>query len=244
MEERRKTPRLQEENEFTINIISGEENLSKEEILYDGKDISLYGAKIQGNIPLPVGTIVQLDITINNLQQKMTTIGKVKWNKFIIGNHSYEAGVEFINTPDETIQILNGRMQKDDAVISEEELSRLQKINKYEIASGEDAVIPEEEWSGLQEINKQDMPPQENEDTFIPEPAEETFIPEEEWSKLQEINKKEKVSIAQQIKTADTGGADMKKCRYCSRDIKSDAVKCEHCGRSLSGEQTDRKVFL
>jgi len=220
MEERRKTPRLQEENEFTINIISGEENLSKEEILYDGKDISLYGAKIQGNIPLPVGTIVQLDITINNLQQKMTTIGKVKWNKFIIGNHSYEAGVEFINTPDETIQILNGRMQKDDAVISEEE------------------------WSGLQEINKKDMPPQENEDTFIPEPAEETFIPEEEWSKLQEINKKEKVSIAQQIKTADTGGADMKKCRYCSRDIKSDAVKCEHCGRSLSGEQTDRKVFL
>src|SRR5208283_2440569 len=152
---------------------------------------------------------VQLDITINNLQQKMTTIGKVKWNKFIIGNHSYEAGVEFINTPDETIQILNGRMQKDDAVISEEELSRLQKINKYEIASEEDAVIPEEEWS-----------------------------------KLQEINKNEKVSIAQQIKTADTGGADMKKCRYCSRDIKSDAVKCEHCGRSLSGEQTDRKVFL
>src|SRR5208337_4946438 len=132
MEERRKTPRLQEENEFTINIISGEKNLS-EEILYNGKDISLYGAKIQGNIPLPVGTIVKLDITINNLQQKMTTTGKVKWNKFIIGNESYEAGVEFINTPDETIQILNGRMQKDDAVISEEELSRHQKINKYEI---------------------------------------------------------------------------------------------------------------
>ena len=119
MEERRKTPRLPEENEFTINIISGEENLSKEEILYNGKDISLYGAKIQGNIPLPVGTIIKIDITLNNLQQKKTTIGKVKWNKFIIGKDSYEAGVEFVNTPDETIQILSGRMQKDDAVIGE-----------------------------------------------------------------------------------------------------------------------------
>src|SRR5208283_73739 len=160
--------------------------------LYNGKDISLYGAKIQGNIPLPVGTIVKLDITINNLQQKMTTTGKVKWNKFIIGNESYEAGVEFIDTPDETIQKLNGRVQKDDAFIPEKEWSRLQEINKYEIASGEDAVIPEEEWSKLQEINKKEIPPEEDEDTFIPE---------EEWSKLQEINKKKEASIAQQIKT-------------------------------------------
>ncbi|MGA3281394.1 MAG: PilZ domain-containing protein [Smithella sp.] len=242
MEERRKTPRLQEENEFTINIISGEENLSKEEILFNGKDISLYGAKIQGNIPLPVGTIVKLDITINNLQQKKTTIGKVKWNKFMIGNQSYEAGVEFINTPDETIQILNGRMQKDDTFIPEEEWSKLQEINKYEIASGEDAIIPEEEWSKLKEINKKEMPPQEN--TFIPEPEEDTFIPEEEWSKLQEINKKKDVPIAEPIKTTDTGATDMKKCRYCSRDIKFDAVKCDYCGRTLSGDQTERKVFL
>ena len=209
MEERRKTPRLQEENEFTINIISGEENLSKEEILFNGKDISLYGAKIQGNIPLPVGTIVKLDITINNLQQKKTTIGKVKWNKFMIGNQSYEAGVEFINTPDETIQKLNGRMQKDDTFIPEEEWSKPQEINKYEISLGGDAVIPEEEWS-----------------------------------KLQEINKKKEVSIAQHIKTIDTGTTDMKKCHYCSREIKSEAVKCEYCGRTLSGEQTERKVFL
>jgi len=209
MEERRKTPRLQEENEFTINIISGEEKLSKEEILYNGKDISIYGAKIQGNIPLPVGTIIKIDITLNNLQQRKTTIGKVKWNKFIIGSESYEAGVEFVGTPDETIQKLNGRMQKDDAVIPEEEWSKLQEINKYEISLGGDAVIPEEEWS-----------------------------------KLQEINKKKEVSIAEQIKTIDTGATDMKKCRYCSRDIKIEAVKCEYCGRTLSGEQTERKVFL
>ena len=96
MEERRKTPRLQEENEFTINIISGEENLSKEEILYNGKDISLYGAKIQGNILLPVDTIIKIDIALSNLKHKITTIGKVRWNKLIIENESYEAGIEFV----------------------------------------------------------------------------------------------------------------------------------------------------
>ncbi|MGD0169729.1 MAG: PilZ domain-containing protein [Smithella sp.] len=235
MEERRKTPRLQEENEFTINIISGEENLSKEEILYSTKDISIYGAKIQGNIPLPVGTIIKIDITLNNLQQWKTTIGKVKWSKFNIGNECYEAGVEFVGIPDETIQKLNGRMQKDDAFIPEEEGYKPQEINKYEISLGGDAVIPEEEWSKLQEINIKEMPPEEDEDTFIPE---------EEWSKLQEINKKKEVSIAQHIKTIDTGTTDMKKCHYCSREIKSEAVKCEYCGRTLSGEQTERKVFL
>ena len=233
MEERRKTPRLQEENEFTINIISGEENLSKEEIVYSSKDISIYGAKIQGNIPLPVGTIIKIDITLNNLQQRKTTIGKVKWSKFITGNEYYEAGVEFVGIPDETIQKLDGRIQKDDAFIPEEEWSKPQEINKYEISLGGDAVIPEEEWSKLQEINKKEMPPEED-----------IFIPEEEWSKLQEINIKKEVSIAEHIKTIDTGATDMKICHYCSREIKSDAVKCEYCGRTLSGEQTERKVFL
>ena len=233
MEERRKTPRLQEENEFTINIISGEENLSKEEIVYSSKDISIYGAKIQGNIPLPVGTIIKIDITLNNLQPWKTTIGKVKWSKFITGNEYYEAGVEFVGIPDETIQKLDGRIQKDDAFIPEEEWSKPQEINKYEIALGADAVIPEEEWSKLQEINKKEIPPEED-----------IFIPEEEWSKLQEINIKKEVFIAEHIKTIDTGATDMKICHYCSREIKSEAVKCEYCGRTLSGEQTERKVFL
>jgi hypothetical protein len=209
MEERRKTPRLQEENEVTINIVSGEEDIAKEEMLYNSKDISVYGAKIQGNILLPIDTIIKIDITLNDLQQKITTIGKVKWNKFIIENGYYEAGVEFIDAPDEEIQKLHGQMQKDDAFISEGKWSKLQELNEYEITPEGDA-----------------------------------FIPKEEWSRLQGVNKKEAVSIVEQIKTIETRGADMKNCRYCSREIKSDAVKCEYCGRTLSGERTDRKVFI
>jgi hypothetical protein len=143
------------------------------------------------------------------LQQKITTIGKVKWNKFIIENGYYEAGVEFVDTPDEAIQKLYGRIYKDDVFISEEKWSNLQELNKYEISQEGD-----------------------------------TFIPKEEWSKLQGINKKEKVIIAKPIKTIDSGGTDMKNCRYYSREIQSNAVKCEYCGRQLSGERTDRKVFI
>ena len=234
MKERRRTPRLKKENEVPINIVSGKANLPKEEILYNSKDISVYGAKIQGNILLPVGTIIKINITLNNLHQKITTLGKVKWNKFIIENEFYEAGVEFVDTPDEAIQKLYERMQKDDTFISEEKWSQLQELNKYEIPPEGDTFIPVEEWSQLQELNKYEIPPEGD-----------TFIPVEEWSKLQEINKKEEVSIAKQIKkTIETVEADMKNCRYCSRKIKSDAVKCEYCGRTLSGELTVRKVFI
>ena len=92
----------------------------------------MYGAKIQGNILLPVGTIIKIEITLKNLQQKITSLGKVKWNKFIIDNESYEVGVEFVDTPDEAIHKLYERIQKDDVFISVEEWSNLQEINKKE----------------------------------------------------------------------------------------------------------------
>jgi hypothetical protein len=237
MEEKRKAERLKMENEVTINMVSGGENLTKEKIIYNcSKDICLYGAKIQSNILLPVDTIIKIYVTLNNLEEKITTIGKVKWNKVIIENGSYEAGVEFVDAPDETIQKLYEleRIHKYDTTIPEEEWSNLQELNKYELSSEDNTVIPEEEWSNLQELNKYEIPPEDD-----------TFIPAGEWSKLQDINKKEEVFIAKQIKkTIETVKADMKNCRYCSREIRSDAVKCEYCGRTLSGELTNRKVFI
>ena len=176
MEERRKGERLKEENEVTINISSEDtlipveewsklqepnkkdENSSKEKIPYDrSKNISVSGANIQGNILLPVDTIFKLSITLRNVPEKIVATGKVKWNKVIIEDESFEAGVEFVKTPDEAIQKLYERMQKDNA-----------------------------------------------------------FIPLED---------------------------DMKICRYCSREIKSDAVKCEYCGRTLT-QRTAKKIHI
>ena len=100
MYEKRIAPRLQEENEVTISVISSRKNLPKEKIIYNYiKDISVSGAKLQTNILLPVDTLLMIEMIIKNLQQKIIAIVKVKWVKIIIDDESYEVGVEFVNTP-------------------------------------------------------------------------------------------------------------------------------------------------
>ena len=49
---------------------------------------------------------VKIDLTLRDMKQKITAFGKVRWNKIIIENESYEAGVEFVNTPSEAIKKL------------------------------------------------------------------------------------------------------------------------------------------
>ena len=104
-EERRQTERLEDVNEVIISVISGEEDLSAEKVIYShSKDISVSGARLRATIVLPVGTILKIDFTLKDLQQKITALGKVKWIKVIIEDQYYESGVEFVNTPGEAIQ--------------------------------------------------------------------------------------------------------------------------------------------
>jgi hypothetical protein len=107
MDERRRVPRLEEENEITITIVSGGKNPPKEKIIYNhSKDISVSGAGIQAHIFLPVDTLLMIEMTLKTLRQMITVIGKVKWIKVVFEDESYEAGVEFVNTPGEAIHKL------------------------------------------------------------------------------------------------------------------------------------------
>ena len=107
MDERRRAQRLEEENEITITVISGGENPPKEKILYNhSTDISVSGAKIQAHIFLPVDTLLRIEMTLKSLRQMITVIGKVKWIKVVFEDESYEAGVEFFNTPSDVIKKL------------------------------------------------------------------------------------------------------------------------------------------
>ena len=104
-DELRKAERLNEEHEITITIVSKVENLPKEKIRYKfSKDISESGIKIQGNIPLPVDTLLKIDLTLESLRQKITALGKIKRIEFNTEDGSYEAGVEFVDTSSEAIQ--------------------------------------------------------------------------------------------------------------------------------------------
>ena len=106
MKENRKKERLEEYNEITVSVISGEKDLPKEKITTysKSKDISVSGAQIRGNIPLPVDTLLKIDFKLMTLEEQITALGKVKWLKVLIEDKSYEAGVEFVDTPSEVIQ--------------------------------------------------------------------------------------------------------------------------------------------
>jgi hypothetical protein len=107
MYEKRRAPRLKEENEVTIIVVSGREPLPKEKVLYNScKDFSESGARINAHILLPVDTIVKIDITLKTVHQMITVMGKVRWIKIICNDESYEEGVEFVNTADEAIKKL------------------------------------------------------------------------------------------------------------------------------------------
>lgn len=104
-DEKRRAERLKGDNEVTVTIVSGEQNLPAGRVIGShSKDISKTGAKIEGRTPLPVDSLVKLDFTLKDLRQRITAVGKVKWIKIVIEDESYEAGIEFVNTPDEALQ--------------------------------------------------------------------------------------------------------------------------------------------
>ncbi len=103
----RKEKRLEEENEITISVLGGGENLPIEKIISTlSKDISASGARIQSNSFLPVDTPLKIKVMIKNPLQIITVFGKVKWIRSRSGDSFYEAGVEFFNTPDGEINKL------------------------------------------------------------------------------------------------------------------------------------------
>jgi hypothetical protein len=107
MYEKRRAPRLKEENEVTIIVVSGREPLPREKVIYNScKDFSVSGARINAHILLPVDTLLKIDITLKTVHQMISVMGKVKWIKIICDDESYEQGVEFVNTPDEAIEKL------------------------------------------------------------------------------------------------------------------------------------------
>ncbi len=105
MEEKRRAKRLKHESEVTITIVAGGKRYPKGKVIYNtSKDISASGTKIQSNIFLPIDTLLRIDFKLKNIQQMISAMGKVKWIKIICEDESYDAGVEFVNTPKEAIQ--------------------------------------------------------------------------------------------------------------------------------------------
>jgi hypothetical protein len=104
MGDRRKEPRIKEESDVTITVVS---EGKRQKIIYDSsKDISAYGARIHSRDMFPIDTLLELDFITKTVHQNITALGKVKWIKVIIEDQSYEVGVEFVKTPGDAIKKL------------------------------------------------------------------------------------------------------------------------------------------
>ena len=107
MYERRRSERLAEENEIAINIVSKDKLSPDKRIHYHiSKDISSSGARIQSNVFLPVDTLIKIQLTLKQPPRMVTALGKVKWARSLYADESFEAGLEFVDTSSETIQLL------------------------------------------------------------------------------------------------------------------------------------------
>src|SRR5664280_723077 len=137
MEEKRRAPRIKEENEVTITVVSGGKNIPEEINDNHTKDISVCGAKIQTNIPLPINTLVELDFTSKGVRQQMKILGKVKWGKVINENESYEVAVEFY--PGKEIEKLEDyislQLESNESELIKNKLSPIDSGNKNIVES-------------------------------------------------------------------------------------------------------------
>ena len=119
MDEKRRTKRLTDKNEVTITIVSERKNTPKEIIIHNlSEDISVAGTRINAHIYLPIDTLLMIEMTLKTVHQMIKVLGKVKWIKIIIEDKSYEAGVEFVNTPSEAIKRLGDYISWKQKIIS------------------------------------------------------------------------------------------------------------------------------
>ena len=104
MKERRKEQRLKIENEITVTIVDNEKK-SVEEKRFNNHtiDISMSGAKIKSNIPLPADTLIMIKMKLRNIGKIITAFGKVKWTKGMFKDKFFEEGIEFVDTPSQEI---------------------------------------------------------------------------------------------------------------------------------------------
>lgn len=107
MYEKRRSERLAQENEVTIKILSKEKLPPNKKIIYHiSKDISSSGARIRTNAFLPVGTLLKIQLALKEPRKMVTALGKVKWVRALYADESFDAGLEFTDTSNETIKLL------------------------------------------------------------------------------------------------------------------------------------------
>jgi len=107
LDDKRKRKRKAEKNEITIERIHMDDHSSRKKIHYTlASDISLTGLKFTTDAFLPINHPLKIRLKLAKTGRIIEVLGRVKWVKRVEENDVYETGLEFENTPQESILTL------------------------------------------------------------------------------------------------------------------------------------------
>jgi c-di-GMP-binding flagellar brake protein YcgR len=106
MKERRKAQRVQEKAKVTIKLTDSEDELACRVIHHLTQDISLNGVKIRCDVFIPVNSLLNIELSLRKPTRVISVHGKVRWIKALYKDELYEMGIEFVDTSQEAIRLL------------------------------------------------------------------------------------------------------------------------------------------
>lgn len=115
-EERRRETRKKEGHRITIETVpqdqsDAEKSTTKKISFSLTEDISLKGIKVISETFFPIDTLLKIELSLVELNERLDLQGKVKW----IRSHEedlYEIGIEFIDVSSKHMQVLVDHMYK------------------------------------------------------------------------------------------------------------------------------------
>lgn len=97
MKERRRDPRVSEENKVILSLIPNGSPQGPKEVYYSlTKDVSLGGVRIMTDAPLAVGSRVRIELTLAKSRKRIRAVVRVRWVKELFGEDVFDMGLEFV----------------------------------------------------------------------------------------------------------------------------------------------------
>jgi len=102
--DRRRDPRIEEEKEIIMEVVDPQvEEMKEAELPARSLDISVGGMRLESGVEFRPETLVRLRLPSDRLDKWIQVTGKIKWVKQAEKEKVIELGLEFIDTPPETI---------------------------------------------------------------------------------------------------------------------------------------------
>jgi len=107
MSEKSKEKRVEEENKIAIKLLPEDKYQHDKNIVFAlTKDISSGGVKIITDKMLPIDTMLKIELTLAKMRKLVEATAKVRWMSRLYDDDVFEMGLEFIDTPAESVMLL------------------------------------------------------------------------------------------------------------------------------------------